>query len=175
MNQGREMPHLQLDVTDYEDDTTWRWELRDAAGAFLADHEVELDRDAPMARAFFDLPGYLEASAICHNNLAEYLRRSGAAAERVLAHQLAAAAIGFQTGLGELSRWLRNLVNAGLPDAPPAFAEMADAVEELPGVRFRGSSTACLGALPTATQRWPRSGSWQPAPNRPPGRTCPRS
>ncbi len=55
------MPHLQLTVTDYEDDTSWRWELRDAAGAFLADHEVDLDRGAKKARAFFDLPGYLEA------------------------------------------------------------------------------------------------------------------
>lgn len=55
------MPHLQLRVTEYEDETAWRWVLSDAAGAMLADHEVDLDRGAKGARAFFDLPGYLES------------------------------------------------------------------------------------------------------------------
>ena len=54
------MPHLQLRVTDYRDETAWRWVLEDAAGNFLADHEVALDREAKGARAFFDLPGYLD-------------------------------------------------------------------------------------------------------------------
>ena len=30
------MPHQHLTATDYEDDTIWRWELRDAAGVYLA-------------------------------------------------------------------------------------------------------------------------------------------
>ncbi len=78
-----------------------------------------------------------ENCAISHNNIAGYLQRSGAAAERVLSHRLAAALICFQTGLGGLSTTLQNLANDGLPDAPPAFAEVADAVQELPGVKFR--------------------------------------
>ena len=75
--------------------------------------------------------------AISHNNLANYLERSGAAADRVLVHHLAAALIFFQTGSGGLSTTLQNLAKAGLLDAPPTFAEVAHAVEELPGVKFR--------------------------------------
>ncbi|MBW8875773.1 MAG: tetratricopeptide repeat protein [Acidobacteria bacterium] len=53
-------PGLQLHVTDFHDETRWRWELQDDRGAFLGDHEVRLDRAAPAARGFFDLPGYLK-------------------------------------------------------------------------------------------------------------------
>ncbi len=55
----------------------------------------------------------------------------------MLAHSLAATAIGFQTGLGELSRWLKNLARTELPEKPSPFAEVAGRVEELPGVKFR--------------------------------------
>ena len=37
----------------------WRWRLTDAAGAFLADHAVELDPADPKYQALFDLPAYL--------------------------------------------------------------------------------------------------------------------
>jgi hypothetical protein len=37
---------LQLHVTDFKDETRWRWELRDEKGAFLSDHEVKLDRSS---------------------------------------------------------------------------------------------------------------------------------
>ncbi len=78
-----------------------------------------------------------EDCAISHNNIAAYLQRSGAAAERVLVHRLADALICFQTGSGGLSTTLQIFLNAGLPGAPPAFVEVADAVEELAGVKFR--------------------------------------
>ena len=51
---------LQLHVTDFRNDTRWRWELRDEKGAFLGDHEVKLERTALEVRGFLDLPGYLK-------------------------------------------------------------------------------------------------------------------
>jgi hypothetical protein len=54
------VPALRLEVTDRTDVDHWRWVLKDAGGAFLADHSVALDRNAPEYRALYDLPGHLE-------------------------------------------------------------------------------------------------------------------
>ncbi len=54
---GREA--LRLEVREFRDLTRWRWVLTDAAGAFVADHEVRLDAAAWEYEAFRDLPGYL--------------------------------------------------------------------------------------------------------------------
>ncbi len=50
---------LQLTITDYQNETRWRWVLSDEKGNFLTDHEVSLDANAPVYRGFKDLPGYL--------------------------------------------------------------------------------------------------------------------
>ncbi|MFY9824151.1 MAG: CHAT domain-containing protein [Thermoanaerobaculia bacterium] len=50
---------LHLHVTDFRDETRWRWELQDENGTFLGDHEVKIDRSISEARGFSDLPGYL--------------------------------------------------------------------------------------------------------------------
>jgi hypothetical protein len=78
-----------------------------------------------------------EDCAISHNNLANYLERSGAAAEEGLAQRLAAGAILFQIGSGNLAILLSNLARSPLPPAPPPFDEVAERVEATDGVRFR--------------------------------------
>ena len=50
---------LRLEVASITHANHWRWVLQDAHGAFLADHEVELDPAEPKYQALFDLPGYL--------------------------------------------------------------------------------------------------------------------
>ncbi len=45
---------LRLLVTDFEDEAQWRWLLTDEHGAFLADHAVGLDRDAPEFQGWID-------------------------------------------------------------------------------------------------------------------------
>ncbi len=80
--------------------------------------------------------GQPENCAISHNNLSNCLRRSGAEPETVLAHQLAAAVICFQTSLGWLPATINNLANFLLSSTPPRFAEVAAQVEQIEGVRF---------------------------------------
>ncbi len=50
---------LRLEVRDYAGTASWRWVLTDAAGNFLADHEVRLDPKDWQFEAFTDLPRYL--------------------------------------------------------------------------------------------------------------------
>jgi len=50
---------LKLEVTDFTDADHWRWRLTDPNGAFLADHEVALDRSQTPYTGFVDLQGYL--------------------------------------------------------------------------------------------------------------------
>ena len=50
---------LCLEVAEFTDADHWRWVLKDAHGAFLADHTVALDPAEPMYQALFNLPGYL--------------------------------------------------------------------------------------------------------------------
>jgi hypothetical protein len=50
---------LRLEVASIADQNHWRWVLKEANGAFLADHELALDPAEPKYRALFDLPGYL--------------------------------------------------------------------------------------------------------------------
>ena len=50
---------LRLEISEFMDANHWRWRLTDAAGAFLADHAVELDPAEPKYQALFDLPAYL--------------------------------------------------------------------------------------------------------------------
>jgi uncharacterized protein with von Willebrand factor type A (vWA) domain len=88
--------------------------------------------------------GQPEACAISHHKLANYLKRSGSDAAGVLAHRLAAAAAYIQIGFGLLEGTIRNLANVHLPAEPPAFATVADRVEQVEGVRFR----ALFAALP---------------------------
>jgi hypothetical protein len=72
-----------------------------------------------------------------HNNLANYLQRSGADPALVIAHRVAAAVLLIQMGSGHLANSLRNLALIDPPAAPPPFAQIADAVEQVEGVRFR--------------------------------------
>jgi len=51
-------PPLRLHVTDYQNDTRWRFRLDDGHGAFLADHEVNLGYSREVF-AWRDLPGHL--------------------------------------------------------------------------------------------------------------------
>ena len=50
---------LRLEIADFKDADHWRWVLKDAKGAFLADHTVALDPRDPEYRALLDLGGYL--------------------------------------------------------------------------------------------------------------------
>jgi hypothetical protein len=54
---------LRLEVTDFADHDHWRWRLTDAAGKFLADHEVALDPAEAEYAAFLDLEAYLDQYA----------------------------------------------------------------------------------------------------------------
>ena len=54
------MAQLQLEVRGFVDMTRWRWLLtEEATGAFVADHQVQLDPDDWRFQAFGDLTGYL--------------------------------------------------------------------------------------------------------------------
>jgi hypothetical protein len=81
--------------------------------------------------------GEPEDCVISHHNLAYYLERQGADPVTVLAHRLAAAAIYLQMQSGHLLTTLRNLARSELPAEPSAFAEVAQCVESIEGVRFR--------------------------------------
>ena len=51
---------LILEVAQFTDAWHWRWVLKDAGGAFLADHSVALDpAREPLCEALVNLPGYL--------------------------------------------------------------------------------------------------------------------
>ncbi len=78
-----------------------------------------------------------EDCAISHHNLANYLERSNAAPEMVLAHRLADGVICFQIGSGGLAQTIRNLARSTLPPTPPPFEQVCAIVEEVVGVRFR--------------------------------------
>ena len=54
---------LHLDAVEVQDSDHWRWVLKDDQGAFLADHNVALERASPKYRGLFDLPGYLQQYA----------------------------------------------------------------------------------------------------------------
>jgi hypothetical protein len=81
--------------------------------------------------------GVPASCAISHNNLANFLMRQGAELATVLAHRLAAAAIALQMQSGQLPSRVHNLANSDLPPTPLAFAEVAQRVEAIEGVRFR--------------------------------------
>jgi tetratricopeptide (TPR) repeat protein len=53
------VPELRLEAREFRDLTRWRWVLTDAAGRFLAGHEVRLDPAAWEFEAFADLRGYV--------------------------------------------------------------------------------------------------------------------
>ncbi len=53
------MAELRLEVREFRDLTRWRWVLTDAAGSFLADHEVRLDPASWEFEAFADLRHYV--------------------------------------------------------------------------------------------------------------------
>jgi hypothetical protein len=84
--------------------------------------------------------GQPEGCAISHNNLANYLERSAAAPETVLAHRLAACVIRVQTGSAAmLAQTINSIANSPLPPAPPPFEQVCIIVEKIAGVRFRES------------------------------------
>jgi hypothetical protein len=78
-----------------------------------------------------------ESCAGSHHNLADYLERQGGDPTVVLAHGLAAATIWLQMQSGQLQLMVNNLAISDLPPALPAFAEVAQRVEAIEGVRFR--------------------------------------
>ncbi len=85
--------------------------------------------------------GYLsvrpESCAINHNNLSNYLKSAGEPRDAWLAHLLASGIMRIQIGSGGLKINVQNLINSNLPDAPPAFDQIAATVEQIDGVRFR--------------------------------------
>ncbi|MFZ4703860.1 MAG: hypothetical protein ACOYMG_27765, partial [Candidatus Methylumidiphilus sp.] len=89
--------------------------------------------------------GQPEDCAGSHNNLSNYLERSGKDTATVLAHCLAATTMGWQMQSGQLSLWIRNLALTERPATPPSFDSVADTVEQVDGVRFR----AMFGRLPS--------------------------
>ena len=54
---------LKLEVRDYACPARWRWVLTDAAGAFIADHEVRVDERSSQYEAFNDLEYYISSYA----------------------------------------------------------------------------------------------------------------
>ncbi len=74
--------------------------------------------------------------AVSHNNLAEYLKRAGEPRDVWLPHHLSGGLLRLQAGSGSLKESLRNLALSELPESPPAFDVVADAVERHDGVRF---------------------------------------
>ena len=54
---------LILKITDFDSPESWRWELTDGSGKFLADHEVKLDASDVYYSAFKDLYNYLKINA----------------------------------------------------------------------------------------------------------------
>ena len=54
---------LILRITNFDGPESWRWELTDGAGKFLADHEVKLDPSDTYYSAFKDLYNYLKINA----------------------------------------------------------------------------------------------------------------
>jgi hypothetical protein len=107
-------------------------DLEDKTGARAAAVRFE-----EVALGYSYQTGEPEDCAISHNNLANYLERHGADPATVLAHGLAAATICLQMQSGQLPTALRNLARSELLPAPPAFAEVAQCVESIEGVRFR--------------------------------------
>ncbi|MBO0803718.1 MAG: CHAT domain-containing protein [Nocardiopsaceae bacterium] len=65
---------LRLEVREFTDLTRWRWTLTDAAGAFLADHEVRLDPQAERFEAFTALHDYVSWHAAPDKRAAEEAR-----------------------------------------------------------------------------------------------------
>jgi hypothetical protein len=57
------METLRLEVPSFESVTHWRWQLRDASGRFLGDHEVTLNPEDPEYAGFENLPRYVRSSA----------------------------------------------------------------------------------------------------------------
>src|SRR5262245_39824727 len=51
---------VRLRVTEWVDETRWRWVLEDSAGAFLADHPVQLDPTSREYRGWCDLRPYID-------------------------------------------------------------------------------------------------------------------
>jgi tetratricopeptide (TPR) repeat protein len=111
--------------------------------AALADLEDKLDHPDKAvdfergALRYAYLSGNPESCATGHNNLARDLRHSDANSEEALAQLLAAAVLYFQMGSGHLQSRVSILATFNLSTHPPAFAELADAMEKTEGVRFR--------------------------------------
>jgi hypothetical protein len=130
--------------------------ISELGAVFTALAELEYMESDPPAAARFEQTAlrykYQAGSpgdcAISHNNLASYLERAGAAPEAALAHQLAAGAIFLQTGSGYLSQMISNLALSPLPAAPPRFAAIIEAVEQIEGVRFGALYAALPARLP---------------------------
>ncbi|MDQ3701878.1 MAG: hypothetical protein M3442_13300, partial [Chloroflexota bacterium] len=72
---------LCLEVLDFEDADHWRWRLTDAAGKYLASHEVSLDPAEAEYAAFENLDRYLKNHAAPdkeHQDEARLLEEVGA-------------------------------------------------------------------------------------------------
>lgn len=89
------------------------------------------------ALKYFYMLGQRNECAVGHHNLANHLERSEAPTGEVLAHFLAATVIWHQTGSGQLWVALHNRRNSDLQPKAPSFAEVAETVEKIEGVRFR--------------------------------------
>lgn len=95
------MPFQLILTLEYGTDTNWRWVLSDAAGRFLADHEVALDPADPVYESFEDLPHqlrYHEKARPAEEVLDELgawmgAKVFGAVGEKLLAYEQAPACV----------------------------------------------------------------------------------
>jgi tetratricopeptide (TPR) repeat protein len=120
------------DIVDLGRDYTALADLEDKEGNRPAAVRFE-----QLALRYSYQAGQPEDCAISHHNLANYLERSNAALETVLAHRLAAGAIRAQIGSGMLPTIIRNIAISPMPPAPPPFEQVCAVVEQVVGVRFR--------------------------------------
>jgi tetratricopeptide (TPR) repeat protein len=68
---------LSLEVAEFGDTDHWRFVLKEAGGAFLADHSVALDRADQHYAALVDLPGYLRVHSAPDTRAADEQRLLG--------------------------------------------------------------------------------------------------
>ena len=84
----------------------------------------------------------VDACAVEHFNLANYIWRAAGSPDAAVAHRLAAVLIAFQTASGRCQSWIEalsiHLASFGntAPPVPPSFADLCAIVERVEGVRF---------------------------------------
>ena len=84
---------VRLEVLGYTGPMSWRWRLTDPNGAFLADHQVELDAGAWEFEAFTDLHAYLRWNAAPDRRLEHEAELVTQVGDWITAHALGPAVV----------------------------------------------------------------------------------